>query len=226
MVMIKADFTAHGQIGGVYFKRGPRDGLHIQAMPRSIRKISMSTPVTVPHSKGSRAWYIMTFTLMMTPYRQLILLGLLFAWAQAAAMWRFMNKNGNEIKMSAWSWFIHFNMQRKKEGLPTYTFPPNAPNELPDLIGTGQYFHTVAAPFYKSEQYNGRQSYKSNYENYGWTEEPEIKVLHIWWDGTYWLITPKIGTIPPGHFWINYGVEPSGPYLPNIPGDREITVSP
>jgi hypothetical protein len=225
MALIKANFTAHGQFGGVYFHTD-RAGLHIAAMPRSIRKASMEGPIIYKHSpRGSRAMYILIFTAMTTPYKQLIKLGLALAWALAAQAYKYYDRNGDQVKLTVWSLFLHFNMPRAAQELPPYSIPPEGLNNLPDFVGTGRYFSSIAAPFYQAGEYNGRPWYRSAYEGYGWTEEPTQKKIYMWWNGDFWYISRTIGDTTIDRLWVNYGTDPEGTYEPKFQLDREIVVT-
>ena len=204
MVQIKTDgniTSIRGRFGGQYYKTG-KDGIHAQTMPRSIRKVSMETPIIYPSSPGgSRAAYIKSWTCMIQFYKFILLWTSLIKWGEFSFKFLYRTRKGDLKKLNPYQWFLHYGTRRDILGLPPYTTPPRAPNDLPKRTGVGEDYKKETLNFYEEGIHNEKPYYKS-------TESG----LYLYREGPSWFISPTLGEteIPP--FWFRLGTENIGFY--------------
>jgi len=194
--------SMHGRHGGMYFKT---DGsiIHAQKMPRVARYSRM----------GFQGFMIGGFS-AAAAFWMLALLGAWAAiWAIYAASNLFRKPGRRPSRITGYMWFIHYALMfPEAESLPFWK-PPHSPGDLPWYVvtyrGAWMYDHTedfwpiecCAGYYWKGMVWGGKRSYRT--DNYDW---------HIWWGGTFWLISPSPGFTPVNRTFHGTGPDISGYY--------------
>lgn len=180
--------SIRGRLGGVYFKSGP-DGTHIQAMPRHVNR---------PHSMlamaGIKAW-----TGMSALWSMALLLSYMAAWSIFALLHDYTSEDGEEKKLTAYNWYMHYAMMFPEAYTMPFWKPPHAPGDLPHYVTTGRgqwmFEHAetdwpadLAGGFYwPGMDYNGAPSFRT--DDYEW---------FIWWKDPVWVVSKSLGWEPAG----------------------------
>lgn len=212
--------SIRGRFGGVYFKKD-NAGQHIQAMPRSIRKVSMTSPVIPPESPGgSRAAGINGFTaasiigvlIMATIY--------LIMWtAYAISKW-YITKRNEKKRLDARKWFLHFNIMRCAKNLPPYTMPPIEPNQLPEFVITGDHFGRFTQNMYEQPTLiGGKPWYKRQRDPF------DSDQYSLWYHEGTWYISMFPEWPPSIQYWWLVSESPIGIYTPHVFEDGPLTVT-
>jgi hypothetical protein len=195
--------SIHGRFGGVYFKKDP-SGQHIQAMPSCIRKISMREPSTRMISGiGSRSDNITMFSSMAALWSVLLIALFGAAWAAWAAYNKYVTKNGEYKKITAYDWYMHYSMLDPQHDGTGFAGPPWKPPTTPYKVplfyvtykGRWMYEHIPtewpdecpASYYHKFLPYNGKNAFQD--ENGKW---------FVWWRGDTWVISPEMAWEPEG----------------------------
>jgi hypothetical protein len=218
MALIKTDGTIlaiSGKFGGVYFKSGA-SGIHMQAMPRSVNMVK----------GGQRGDNIKSFSSGFGMIGAIIIIGFWFLWEYFSREHSDVDKNGNVRKRSAREWYLHISVPRMIDDKLPFYLPPRSPTDMPPFTGTGKYWNGTTTPYYKEGDYNGKPYYKTDMEQYHWTEEPTIKTFFLWFEDDVWYITPTLGIRPPLHYWFLIADDPPGIYEPFTESDGPFTVTP
>ena len=216
-----------GRFGGVYFKKD-NTGQHVQAMPRSVRKASMEGPVIRPHSPGgSRSAYTKSWTYVASMWGILILTVYLPLWIAKTLGWRHEDKKGNNVKLTPWGWFTHFNILRSAKGLPIYWRPPRSPKHLPDMTIVGDNWMVYYSTGLPSRQHDTIGLYKASGGG-TFNGKPyyiaDVYSKGLWWDNTQWVVSGNMGThMDP--YWYKTGTDPIGVYQPHDPDDKTLNVN-
>lgn len=207
--------SIQGRVGVIYFKRDPA-GFHVQSMPRNWRKICYTNKITsgLPGFIPANSW-IWAFTVTANTWFNVFALGLSSLWYLFAQTWLFFRGEGKEpIYLSAYNWYLRFNVSRAARGFPLYVRPPKSPCELPIKAGSGLYFGSLVFNFYKIGDWNGRELYFEEY--YGWC---------LWWKSPSWYFSKYPGDDETLPYWYRNDYEPNGVYLPASVSDENYLVS-
>lgn len=198
--------SIHGSCGGVYFKKDS-SGQHIQAMPRSIRKISMESPVIAPSSPGSRAAWIAATSDAAWAWLIVAALGFLPYWKDFMDAYLYEGNTGlGQKRISHYNWFMHFNISRKARRKIPWIRPPKSPSELPDAVSTSEYPDMEYTNFYVRGTYNGKTLYES--QNGQW---------FCWWLDPSWIISIAPGNSSTPPYWFRLFSDEHGDYEPVEP---------
>lgn len=202
-----------GQLGGVYFSRD-KTGLHERAMPRNWRKLSYTEPFIRPNSpRGSRAVYIDSWTAMIALWKGYISIVLLPAWIAKSISEYFHKGKAKGKRISAYNWFMYYNIPRSVRAKQIYTYPPRAHNDLPEYVLTGKILEPTAQNLYKAPgQYYGHDYYVR--EGSG----DDVGLGFLWYKEGFWYITSLLGDPLPLHYWYLDSDDPAGAYT-EVGGD-------
>lgn len=223
MALAKTDDTIlelRGRFGGVYFKKDAA-GQHIQAMPRSVRKASMRSPVTPPESPGgSRAAGIGGFTAASIIAVLIMAAVLLTLWvAYAVSKW-YMTKRNEKKRLEARKWILHFNIMREAKNLPSYTTPPIEPTDLPEFVIAGPHFEKWTQNMYmQPNEIGGKPWYKRPYT------EVDPDHFSLWYHEGTWYISMWPEWPPSIQYWWLESENPIGKYTPHVAADGPLTVN-
>lgn len=188
LVKLSGDIVeVHGQLGGVYFKRGT-DGQHVQAMPRTVRYQR-----SVPQMMGVNAWTGMSALWMMA-----LVFSYMAGWALFALLHDFISDDGESKKLTGYNWYMHYAMMFPEADTLPFWQPPHRPGDLPHYISTcgGQWMYAHAKDdwpnwmaggmYWPGMDYNGAPSFRT--DDYEW---------FIWWKDPVWAVSKSLGWEPP-----------------------------
>jgi hypothetical protein len=207
--------SVSGQFGGIYFKKD-NAGQHIQAMPRSVRKASMQSPITYsPLLGGSRSAYILSWTKKAKQWLMIASILWYFSevWQSFADANEWKNKRGKITKPTAYNWWMHFNVTRDVEGLPPYTYPPRSSLTLP--------VYTIVGPWFTAHLEGTVNLYKKDLliHELPWYTKDTNKYTKDsysnWSDGASSYISPGPSLLNEWQWWEKAGTDRVGIYDPN-----------
>ena len=200
--------SIRGRFGGVYFKKD-RYGQHIQAMPRSVRKASMTEPIIhYAGSHGNRAANIQGFSFITGLWLLALIAFCSLAWAAYALAYYFTTHTGERKKITGYNWYIFYGMQFPETERPPFWEPPRAPGELPDQIclfeGMWTYDHAPGqhpeySPYgyyWYAQEFNGKPAYDRTDLGYA-----------LWWNGNHWVLSTDFGIEVPYYTYYSMGTE-------------------
>lgn len=213
MVRVKTTdkiLSIHGRCGGNYFKT-EKGQIHLQRMPRHVRRAH--SPAALPG--------INRFSGVAAIWGLLLMAGFWLAWQAFAAIYTFVDDDGNEKQITGYNWYIYYAMLLPEEERLPYWKPPHSPGELPEYIASYKGIwtfnhaeedwpaHSPSDYYWPRMEWNGKPAYG--------TDDNE---WFLWWNGTEWIISPGFDYEPLGLTWHSGGDNIQGWYTEPVSHDR------
>jgi hypothetical protein len=198
--------SLRGQYGGMYFKND-NIGLHLQSMPRSIRKASMEHGTSIPSgSDGWRGFMAGSFSSCAWEWWLMVAAGVVLLWVAFGDEWILQYGAEQGRTLNDFQWHMHFNVPRKAKQWPLWWRPPKSPKDLPDAVTTTEYTALDHRNFYEDGQYNNKTLFRSM-----------DGLWYCWWLDPSWIISnsPGQSEIPP--YWYRFDLSAFGEYTPILP---------